>query len=58
MSATAYRTLLDNLTAKDNLIAEVIAGMKELDAGRRQEMVGYVQELLEEYRAEQLAEQV
>jgi succinate dehydrogenase flavin-adding protein (antitoxin of CptAB toxin-antitoxin module) len=50
MSVTAYRTLKDHLAAKDNQIAEVCAGMKELDPGRRQEMVDYVQELLEEQR--------
>jgi len=52
MSATAYRTLVDHLAAKDNQIAEVIAAMKELDPGHRQEMVDYAQELLEEQRAE------
>ena len=55
MSVTAYRTLVDHLAVKDNQIAEVAAGMKELDPGRRQEMVDYAQELLEEYRAERAA---
>jgi hypothetical protein len=58
MSVTAYRALMDNLTAKDKQIAEVVAGMDELDPRRRQELVAYTQELLEEYRAEQRAAKV
>jgi len=51
MSSTAYRALVDDLIANDSQLAEVVAGMKELDPRRRQELVEYVQEILEEQRA-------
>ena len=53
MSSTAYRALVTDLTAKGILIAEVVAGLKELDPGRRQEVIDYVQQLLEEQRLAQ-----
>ena len=52
-SSTAYRALVTDLTAKGILIAEVVAGLKELDPRRRQEVIDYVQQLLEEQRVAQ-----
>ena len=52
-SSTAYRALVTDLTAKGILIAEVVAGLKELDPRRRQEVIDYVQQLLEEQRLAQ-----
>jgi hypothetical protein len=58
MSSTAYRALVDDLTAKDDLSAEVVAALKVLDPGGKQEVLDYIQQLLEEQRAEQRAVKV
>ena len=45
------RALVDDLIANDDLIAEVLAALKELNPRRRRELIGNLQQFIEEQRA-------
>ena len=52
MSSTAYRALVDDLIAENDLMDEVVAAFKELDSRRGQKLIDCAQKLLGEQRAE------